>query len=65
MAIPCVICKAEDSKVVDCYLRQIGSIPVWRRRRECRRCHTRFTTIEVLESAVRKVPESVTIPIKR
>ncbi len=49
----CPICKAPDSKVVDSRTLMDGS--VIRRRRECEKCHARFTTYERLERMPWKV----------
>lgn len=49
----CPICKATDSKVVDSRSLMEGS--VIRRRRECEKCHARFTTYERLERMPWKV----------
>lgn len=40
--MPCPFCGAADSRVID--TRQVGD--AIRRRRECQRCHQRFTTYE-------------------
>ncbi len=40
--MPCPFCGADDSRVID--TRQVGD--AIRRRRECQRCHQRFTTYE-------------------
>ncbi|HOG47821.1 MAG TPA: transcriptional regulator NrdR [Anaerolineae bacterium] len=45
--MPCPFCGAEDSRVVD--TRQVGD--AIRRRRECGRCHQRFTTYERVAKA--------------
>ncbi len=49
----CPFCKATDSKVVDSRSLMDGS--VIRRRRECEKCHARFTTYERLENMPWKV----------
>jgi len=49
----CPICKTLDSKVVDSRSLMDGS--VIRRRRECEKCHSRFTTYERLERMPWKV----------
>ncbi len=41
----CPFCRSDDSRVVDSRLADDGAAV--RRRRECGRCHRRFTTIEV------------------
>ncbi len=49
----CPICKTPDSKVVDS--RSLMDESVIRRRRECEKCHARFTTYERLERLPWKV----------
>ncbi len=51
--VKCPFCKTMDSKVVDSRSLMEGS--VIRRRRECEKCHARFTTYERLERVPRKV----------
>ena len=49
----CPYCNYEDTKVVDS--RPVEDGLATRRRRECTKCHKRFTTFEKIENSLKKL----------